>query len=260
MADREGVIHTPFTFAHPLYAIPLKAVKPRYLSVSGLILGSMSPDFEYFLALEPRQTIGHTFKGLLLETIPLCVILLILTHLMIKSFTSHLPSIAQLDVRAYQRIRLVDLRSLRSWIVFIVSVIIGFYSHLFVDAFTHESGYFVLRHSSLQHEYFSLPLYKLLQYLLSLIGMAAEFILLAWMLFRTPVYSDPNKVRNIHWLGKIKFWCIVTIITIGIVTAKLALTTSTNTIGILVVAPISGVLAGIAIASLICRDEIKIRK
>ncbi|SEP14833.1 DUF4184 family protein [Paenibacillus sp. OV219] len=54
----------PFTFAHPAYALPLKFINPRYLSATGLVLGSMAPDFEYFLTLEPHQTIGHSFSGL----------------------------------------------------------------------------------------------------------------------------------------------------------------------------------------------------
>jgi hypothetical protein len=49
----------PFTFAHPSSSFPIKCIKPRYFSLVGLILGSMSPDFEYFIALEPYQIIGH---------------------------------------------------------------------------------------------------------------------------------------------------------------------------------------------------------
>ncbi|GMK41276.1 hypothetical protein PCCS19_43320 [Paenibacillus sp. CCS19] len=229
------------------------------MTVSGLILGSMSPDFEYFLALEPHQTIGHTIEGLFIQAIPLCVLFLILTHLCIRSFSSHLPSIAHLDVRAYQRIRLIDLRNYRNWLVFLLSVIVGFYSHLFVDAFTHESGYFVLRHSSLQSEIGAIPLYQLLQYALSLIGLAVEFIWVTWMLFRTPVPTHAGSVKKIPWMSKITYWAIVLLIALGIVAAKLAWTTSTNTIGIIVVAPISGVLAGIVVASLIHRKEIRIR-
>lgn len=222
-----------------------------------MILGSMSPDFEYFLALEPWQTIGHTFKGLLIEAIPLSIMILLLVHLCIKSVASHLPSITHLDCRVYNRIRLMDLRSYRSWIVFLLSVVIGFYSHLFVDAFTHASGYFVQRHHFLQKEYgIALPLYKLLQYLFSLIGMMVEFIVLGWMLFRRPI-STVVHMKRIPTRGKIIYWSIVLIIAVGIVAAKLAWTTSANTLGILIVAPISGVLAGIVVASLICRGEIE---
>ncbi|MBD3922140.1 DUF4184 family protein [Paenibacillus sp. PR3] len=236
-------------------------VKPRYWSISGLILGSMSPDFEYFLALEPRQTIGHTFKGLLVEAIPLSIIILVLVHLCIQSFAAHLPSIAQLDWRAYKRIKLMDLRSYRSWIIFLLSVVVGFYSHLFVDAFTHESGYFVQRHQTLQNEYgVAIPLYQLLQYLFSLFGMMVEFVLLMWMLFKTPISTGVVNVKRTSWFAKIKYWSIVLIVAVGIVAAKLAMTTSTNTLGILVVAPISGVLAGIIVASLFGRGEMRIQR
>lgn len=226
-----------------------------------MILGSMSPDFEYFLALEPRQTIGHTFKGLLVEAIPLSIIIIVLVHLCIRSFASHLPSIANLDTRAYERIKLMDLLSYKSWIVFLLSVVVGFYSHLFVDAFTHASGYFVQRYPTLQNEYgVTIPLFQLLQYLLSLIGMMVELILLVEMLFRTPTTAGVMNVKRVSWLGKITYWSIVLIVAFGIVAAKLAWTASTNMLGIVVVAPITGVLAGIVAASLICRGEIKVRK
>jgi hypothetical protein len=90
--------------------------------------------------------------------------------------------------------------------------------------------------------------------------MAAEFILLAWMLFREPSLSGTANIKKIHWLSKIKFWSIVLLIAIVVVAAKLAWTTSTNLLGILIVAPITGLFAGIAAASLICRDKIRVIK
>lgn len=57
----------PFTISHAIYAIPIRHIMPKYFSVMGLILGSMSPDFEYFIYLEPYVTIGHSIQGLLFQ-------------------------------------------------------------------------------------------------------------------------------------------------------------------------------------------------
>ncbi|AIK36171.1 hypothetical protein BG07_3819 [Bacillus pseudomycoides] len=56
----------PFTFAHPAAVIPF-CKKQRYVSVTALVLGSMVPDFEYFLHFRPYGVIGHTFRVLLFE-------------------------------------------------------------------------------------------------------------------------------------------------------------------------------------------------
>ncbi|WP_079908471.1 DUF4184 family protein [Paenibacillus sp. 32352] len=239
----------PFTFAHPLYSLPIKYIRPRYFSLVGLILGSMSPDYGYFIALEPYQTIGHTHKGLLLQALPISVILLILLHLIMKPLAAHLPSVFHLDVRASHLIRHFDFRNVKNWIVFVVSVALGFYSHIFVDAFTHQSGYFVMRYPVLQKTYGSVPLYKLLQYVLSLIGLAAQGFLIVVLLIKTP--NTAKNFRKIDSKRKLYYWLVVLITGIAVVIAKLLFTSSTNVAGILVVSSISGFFIGLIAASVI---------
>ncbi|PFE05787.1 DUF4184 domain-containing protein [Bacillus cereus] len=42
-------------------------MKPRYVSVTALVLGSMAPDFEYVLHFQPNGVIGHIWLGFLFE-------------------------------------------------------------------------------------------------------------------------------------------------------------------------------------------------
>ncbi|MGO4276969.1 DUF4184 family protein, partial [Paenibacillus sp. TAF58] len=119
-------------------------MSPRWLSLTGLVLGSMAPDFEYFLALEPHQTIGHSFAGLFLQGIPLCLLFAYLFHTFVKEpLVLHLPSILDINRRGYSLLSSWGLQTLRDWFVYILSVSIGFLSHIALDAFTHESGYIV---------------------------------------------------------------------------------------------------------------------
>ncbi|MBA2937416.1 DUF4184 family protein [Paenibacillus sp. CGMCC 1.16610] len=128
----------PFTFAHPTYAFPIKLISPRWLSTTGLVLGSMAPDFEYFLALEPHQVIGHSFAGLFLQGIPLCLLFAYLFHFYVKeSLVLHLPSILNINRRGYDLLSSWRLRTFSDWFVYVLSVIIGFLSHITLDAFTH---------------------------------------------------------------------------------------------------------------------------
>ena len=49
----------PFTFAHPAIVLPFYK-KPKFFSMTTLIIGSMSPDFEYFLRVKIKSDMSHT--------------------------------------------------------------------------------------------------------------------------------------------------------------------------------------------------------
>lgn len=243
----------PFTFAHPLYAAPLALLRPQYVSATGLILGSMSPDFEYFIWLEPYQSIGHTTKGLFLQAIPLCIVFAYLFHYIIKqALAENLPGYAQLDRRAQHLIRRWRLGSVQAWLVFIISVIIGFYSHVLIDGFTHASGLFVGKYHSLQQELFGIPLFKWLQHSLSMAGLALEAVWL-WIMLRRRGSPPAIHGAQLHYKHKIRYWLIVLTTAVVTVLLKLMLTSSTNIIGILVVAFLSGLLLGVLLSSIIYR-------
>jgi len=239
----------PFTFAHPLYIAPLKAAKPAYFSLTGLCLGSMSPDFEYFIALEPYQTIGHSFTGLIYQAIPMSIVLAYLFHYVVKvPLAKNLPAMGNLDHKVYSLTSQWKLNTVQSWIVFLVSVIIGFYSHILIDACTHYSGMFVTQYTVLRETIAGIPLYKWFQRVLSIIGLIIEAMLLYHFVNKvkmSPAYSGVAKEL------KITYWSIVLLCTFVSAALKLIFTSSTNYIGITVVSPISGFMLGILIASIL---------
>ena len=53
----------PFTPAHTALVLPF--IQKRYLSATGLIAGSVAPDFEYFFKMSTNGVHGHTIPGLL---------------------------------------------------------------------------------------------------------------------------------------------------------------------------------------------------
>ncbi|MBB3110045.1 uncharacterized membrane protein YvlD (DUF360 family) [Paenibacillus phyllosphaerae] len=243
----------PFTFAHPAFAFPLKFIRPRWFSVTGLVLGSMSPDFEYFLALEPHQTIGHSFSGLLIQAIPLSILFAFLFHVVVKrTMVLHLPSVLDLNRRAYGLLSGWGLGTAREWLIFLMSVIIGFLTHVGLDSFTHEGGYMVKQLPWLQsNAIFDLPVYKLMQHGLSLLGLSAILITLAAALWQ----SEPSAKRMPHIAGRRKwlFWCFSFLFALFVMGIKILVNDSGNYIGITVVATLTGFCAGLLIASLIWR-------
>ncbi|MFD0960495.1 DUF4184 family protein [Paenibacillus chungangensis] len=243
----------PFTFAHPLYAAPLKRIAPRMFSLTGLVLGSMSPDFEYFIALEPHQTIGHTATGLLQQALPLSLLLAFMFHCIVKNaLIEHLPSCRGWSARAKTLAQAYPWRfdSWRDWLVFAVSVAIGFYSHVFIDGFTHATGAYVQRLSMLQQPLLlELPAYKILQHGLSLIGLSTGLLVVFRLLKRMPAKHSETSAPSAR--NKLFYWGIVAATTVATVMGKLLVTSSSNVIGIFVVAIISGCVLGVLLASIV---------
>lgn len=241
----------PFTLAHPIFAFPLKYISPKYYSVTGLVLGSMAPDFEYFYHLEPYQSMGHTILGLFLQTIPMCILLAFFFHYIVKeSLVLHLPSLFNLNKRAYSITGEWKLNNFKAWLVFISSVIVGFISHVTVDAFTHANGLFVVHFSFLREVILlNLPNYKILQYGLSLIGLSLIVGVIIYYLFR----SNPSakRIPTITRNRKLLFWSSVVTISFVTTIVKLIISDCHNTIGIVVVAPISGLCLGLILSALL---------
>ncbi|WP_265333522.1 DUF4184 family protein [Paenibacillus guangzhouensis] len=234
-----------------MYAYPLKSIKPKYFSLTGLILGSMAPDFEYFIMLEPYSWIGHSMAGLFFEALPLCTLLALIFHYIVKDVLAiHLPAIWQLDQRAYQIRGAWNLRGPRAWLIFLGSVALGFATHVLIDAFTHVSGYFVVRYAILREAVvWNIPVYKILQHSLSLLGLIVIGYVILTNLFR----SNPNNSPVAPCATKkqkLQYWSIVIAIALAVTCIKLLLTSSQNQLGILVVAPVSGAVVGIIVASI----------
>ncbi|WP_025026875.1 DUF4184 family protein [Caldalkalibacillus mannanilyticus] len=241
----------PFTFSHPIFAFPLKWISPKYLSLTGLVLGSMAPDFEYFLHLEPYGGIGHTVSGLFIQAIPLSILLAYIFHYIVKkSLVVHLPAFCHIDQRAYNLLGEWKLSSLRDWIVFLMSVVIGFISHVTADAFTHAPGYFVLRYAILQEVFlFNLPLFKLLQYGFSILGIIIIAGMVLWILLQTSPSARNMTSRSVK--QKQFYWMVVFASSFLVTMTKLLVTESKNLLGIIVVAPISGFFLGLILASIL---------
>lgn len=74
----------PFTFSHPAIVLPITRLPNRFVSATGLIIGSLTPDFEYFLRLNLHSAYSHTIAGVFWFDLPLGIILAFLFHLIVK--------------------------------------------------------------------------------------------------------------------------------------------------------------------------------
>lgn len=245
----------PFTFSHPIFAAPLKQARRSSFSLTGLVLGSMAPDFEYFIHLEPYRSIGHTTAGLFLHAIPLSLLFALLFHTVMKlPLAVHLPSWLDLDLKAASLVKPWRLNRLRAWLVFLSSVTIGFYTHIVIDEFTHQSGYFVLAWPVLQEAVMGMALYKWLQYSFSIFGLLLEFGPIIYFIRQAP--SAPSTGRRTS-RQKLYFWLTTFDCMVITVALKLIFSSGDNVVGMVVVSSISGFCIGLFVACLVANYRIK---
>lgn len=189
----------PFTFSHPALVLPLRKLPTHWFSMTGLILGSMLPDFEYFFRLAIRSEYSHTLAGLFWFNLPIGVLLaFIFHHAVKKTLFKNLPAFFQARFNRYLSFNWKSYFMQHPFVV-LFSLLIGASSHLFWDGFTHPTGYFVEHIPLLQGTVtlWGKPflLSKLLQHISS--GLGAVFILA--VIGKLPATSTTFSIRWSYW-------------------------------------------------------------
>lgn len=196
----------PFTISHAAIVVPFYNTSRQYLSATGLIIGSMVPDFLYFIFLNPYFNSGHLWWGIFVYDIPLALLLAYLYHNVIKPVL--LPYLPNWAGGRLQLFRSFNWNSYfrQHYIVVITSFIIGILTHFFLDAFTHGEGAFVTRIPFLQRDiqvlHHPMKMWYLMQYLSSVAGL----LLLFYFFLKIPL------VKNSRTVGpprKAVFWLVI---------------------------------------------------
>lgn len=163
----------PFTLAHAAAGLPLWRLTGRRLVFSALVVGSMAPDFEYLVYLRTTRTIGHTLPGLVLMCLPSSLLVLAVWHGLVKRpLAALVPGRrGQLMAAASQPFPWAPLDRL---VTICCSVLLGAWSHLTWDAFTHRGGMIVQHVDVLTHRVGvgHLHVYNVAQYGSGIFGMA----------------------------------------------------------------------------------------
>jgi len=207
----------PFTFSHPALILPLAYLSKRWFSLTGLIIGSMIPDFEYFIRMRMSSQYSHTISGVFWFDLPLVILVAFIFHNIIRnSLYSNLPRFLQ-----ERLITFIDFNwnsyFKQNWIVVIISALIGIFSHLLWDSFTHETGYFVEKFTSLNNNIILLsspvPVFRILQHVSTLTG---GIILFFVIINITKGNKEPRKINISYWL--IFIFIIISVLAIRLLT------------------------------------------
>lgn len=207
----------PFTFSHPAMVLPLTYLPKRWLSLTGLVIGSMTPDFEYFLRMKVESEYSHTLAGLLWFDLPLGLLLcFIFQNIVRNSLFDNLPTFLKSRFLTFKQFNW-NRHFKENWLVVIISILAGAASHLLWDSFTHYNGYFVQSIPALTNTvdilHREIPVLKILQHSSTLIG----GLVIAYTIYKLPIDINVNeKINPKYW--KILFSLALTIILIRLLT------------------------------------------
>ena len=205
----------PFTFSHPALVLPLKFLPRHWFSMSVLIIGSLTPDFEYFIRMRIQSDYSHTIGGLFWFDMPLGIIITFIFHDIVRdSLFDNLPIFLKSKFAPFKQFNWNQYFKTH-WGIVLFSILIGAFSHIFWDSFTHEQGYFVKTIPILSQtiELFGrqIPILKIIQHTSTLLG----GLVIAIFILKLP--KDENSNRKINR----NYWVIFIALTIIIVAIRL---------------------------------------
>ena len=168
-----------------------------------MVLGSMAPDFEYFLRGQTIRTYGHTLWGAVFFDLPLVVIVyLVGKYVVVRALEPYFPQFPRLAYSYHSRSKI------GTGLVFAYSALLGIATHLVWDSFTHRSGEVVTHWPALSETVglfgYELPLYNLLQHASTAVGLVA----IIWFLLRRYLRHEKVRLDRAAMRHKVIFWVV----------------------------------------------------
>lgn len=239
----------PFTFSHPAIILPLKYLPKNWFSLTGLVVGSVTPDFEYFIRMKVQSNYSHTLYGIFWFDLPLAILLSFLFHNTVRNalfFNS--PDVIKSRILIFTSFNWNNYFK-ENWIVVVISLLIGIASHLLWDGFSHNQGYFVEHISTLKNSINLLgneiPIWKITQHLSTLIG--AIVITISFFKF------SENKIQ--YSVINKKYWIIISITTFLILILRFLADLKHATLGNSIVSLISAFLIALITTPILIKPK-----
>ena len=241
----------PFTFSHPAIVLPLTYLPRKWFSLTGLVIGSLTPDFEYFLRMRIKSNFSHTIDGLFWFDLPLGILLAFLFHNIVRpSLFDNLPTVLKSRFVAFRQFNW-NAYFKKNWFIVIISILIGAASHIFWDSFTHNNGYFVEAIPALAKsvDLFGrqVQILKISQHSSTIIG----GLVIAYAIYKLPsAKSENNEVS-------FKYWIVFAILSLTIIALRLLSGLEMNLYGNMIVTAISAGLISLTLTPLLTREREK---
>lgn len=199
----------PLTFAHAAAVLPFSR-NSKYVNFLAMVLGSMAPDFEYFLRGMPAGATGHTFSGFITFNLPIVIIVYFIYQTYIhRTLFNHLPSILK-DTNSHK----TSSSRLLKVFVFLYSTLFGMLTHVVWDSFTHLNGFMVNKLPILTYTVpifdVNIPIFKILQHGGTIVGIT---VIISYMYVRARK-NRGNSEELITTKQKWMYWSLIGLVTI----------------------------------------------
>ena len=232
----------PFTLAHPAAIVPLKRFLGKWGVLSALAIGSMTPDFSYFLPLGIGRYETHSFLALFWFCLPVGLGLFYVYHTLFS------PVLLNISPKGFQQ-RLnpeIALGRLPKASIFTVvfSLLVGASTHIIWDLFTHPPHSLPAFLSTpmsivlIQFDGYTFYVYRLLQHISTLVGLGF-LIYWIWVWYKkTPATQQTLWKPSQKIIRVTRFPLIILPIVIGLLygfQSVIYLSTATNVSNIVIV-------------------------
>jgi hypothetical protein len=184
----------PFTISHAAAVLPLHRWTREKLPLAALMIGSMAPDFAYFIPGDPGRVTTHSIAGVFTFCLPVSLVLWLLFVRVLEQ-----PTLALMPESWSARIVPPHREwTLKRLLIASVAVILGAFTHLLWDAFTHAdtlvtNTFPVLNSAAVEIGGARVAWFSLLQHASTVIGMA---FLTIWAVRRLRVPPAPDPPRH----------------------------------------------------------------
>lgn len=197
----------PFTFSHPAIILPLLKTRKRFFSASGLVAGSIAPDFEAFIKLKSIKLYSHSWIGIINYDLPLAFVLIIIFQTIIREpLFNNLPLAIQNRFCFIKKVSFKGLFITQFWVL-LISILTGITSHLLLDGITHLN-IMNIKDNTLYVSSNRESLILFLQILFSVAGL----IYMAIEIYKLPAQKTYLKKSNSKWL----YWTAIALLTLVI--------------------------------------------
>lgn len=241
----------PFTFSHPALVLPLTYLPRKWFSLTGLVIGSLTPDFEYFLRMRIKSNYSHTLDGLFWFDLPLALLIAFVFHNLVRDkLFDNLPVFIKSRLLVFKLFNW-NAYFKKNWFVVLISILIGSASHIFWDSFTHDTGIFVKAIPALQKSVniigTQILVLKIMQHTSTLIG----GIVILFAFYKLP----KNKIENQNI--NLKYWILFSCLSFSIVTLRILTGLDLHQYGNVIVSAISSILISLILTSFLIDKKIE---
>ena len=235
----------PFTFSHIAAVLPLLRNRKIRWSATGLVLGSITPDFEKFLRLSAHNDHSHSWASLFYFSCPMALGVAFIFHGVVRNpFITHLPRALRQRLARFQRFNWAQYFR-RHYGRVLASVLLGAASHLGWDSFTHRDGEMVTRWPLLQAHWHIGPLWFPTFVAVNLLSSVVGIALVLAAVWRLPLGPVPQQLAG----TKRRYWRVVGLVVLVLLAGRLLLATAPLKDIDVIISVLSGAMMGVGVAS-----------